>query len=60
MASIDIPCPNQECDSEDITLINSKSLLSTSFKHNFKCDICGTTFSLITALDSVKIPGVDF
>lgn len=59
MASIDVPCANHDCDSEDITLIKSKPLLGgASFKHDFKCDVCSTTFSLLTSLDSVKIPKV--
>ena len=55
MASIDVPCANQECDSEDIELIKSEDFLQ-GFKHRMKCNVCNTTFSLVTCLDDVKIP----
>ena len=55
MGIIHVPCANQECDSEDITLVVSHVLLN-GFKHDFSCDICNTTFSVLTSLDSVKIP----
>lgn len=58
MASIDVPCVNQECDSEDVVILRSDVLLN-GFKHSLKCNFCNTTFSLLTAIDDTIIPEED-
>ena len=55
MASIDVPCANQECDSYNVALLESVDFLQ-GFKHKMKCVDCKTTFSLVTCLDDVVIP----
>ena len=60
MGIIDVPCANQECDSEDIELISSENKQIAGidgFVHRFICNHCSTKFSLFTAvLDDTQIP----
>jgi len=56
MASIEIPCANPNCDSDDITLKESINTRSGIFEHSFECNYCHTRFYIATELLTVSIP----
>ncbi len=56
MGVIEVPCPNMECDSDDISLTSCTEMRSGSFKHRFSCNYCDTSFTITTKLSDVKIP----
>lgn len=56
MASIDVPCVNPECDSEDIEILSSAETRNGVFEHIFKCSTCDTKFCISTELIFTKIP----
>lgn len=56
MASIEIPCANPDCHSENVTLKESIETRNGVFEHFFKCDDCETRFYIATELLTVKIP----
>lgn len=55
MASIEIPCANPDCDSENVDLINSTEIEDRVI-HQFVCNDCRTHFEISTKLQNVKIP----
>jgi len=57
MGIIEVSCANQECDSIDVTLLNTV-LLTCENKHEFQCMVCGAEFSIYTRLGRVKIPKI--
>ena len=58
MGTIEVPCANQECDSEDVELLNT-ILLTFENKHEFQCIVCGAEFPIYTRLGKVRIPKED-
>lgn len=56
MASIDIPCANPDCSSEDIEHKSYNETRPGVFEHIFECSDCKTRFCVATELIFVKIP----
>lgn len=55
MGSINVPCANPDCDSEDTTYITNTEI-GNEVAHKFVCNFCKTEFDLYTRLECVKIP----
>lgn len=59
MASIEVPCANIECDSEDVVLVKSKEV-EDEVRHEFRCNFCGCEFVGYTRLAQVKLATGEF
>jgi hypothetical protein len=59
MAAIDIPCANQQCDSEDVYLVSSCEH-GNGFRHSLRCNACSTRFELLTEITDIRVGGSDY
>lgn len=58
MASIEVKCANQNCNSENVNLKESVETRWGVFEHSFECTDCKTRFYIATELLAVSEPGV--
>jgi len=54
MGIIEVPCANIDCDSIDVSLVDT-ILLTCENQHKFQCNYCKTEFSIYTRLGKIKL-----